>query len=322
MKNLTGSSQLRPVLLFDFKRFTAPHLDSPSGWAEGEALQEACMRKFLVAIALLFSCYDASLATAITVHYTGTYTGTWTGGYDPTMSSTPCPFNGPCSGAIGLTPFDLTFEFNTDLAQPGNFDSSHLISPFTGLILIPSVGHATFVSPQFFNSNTVAGNTFNIGNQTASDEAGVGFTRQTAQSEFLNRFGRQRLAVSISASSPDIPPFILANYTITNGLTGSGSLTFDYANFSFVGGVGRLFLTPLTLEVSVFPMTAAVPEPSTWVMLLLGFAFIGFTANHRKIPPGLNGLAKSAPETAAKLSWWVFKAAPKAEPRSSGFALA
>jgi len=35
-------------------------------------------------------------------------------------------------------------------------------------------------------------------------------------------------------------------------------------------------------DVSVTPLTAAVPEPSTWAMMLLGFAGIGFMAYRRK----------------------------------------
>jgi hypothetical protein len=32
---------------------------------------------------------------------------------------------------------------------------------------------------------------------------------------------------------------------------------------------------------------AAVPEPSTWAMLIIGFAGLGFTANRRKNKPAL-----------------------------------
>ena len=42
-----------------------------------------------------------------------------------------------------------------------------------------------------------------------------------------------------------------------------------------------------TGTVSATPITAAVPEPSTWAMLLLGFAGIGFLAYRRKSAPAL-----------------------------------
>jgi hypothetical protein len=37
----------------------------------------------------------------------------------------------------------------------------------------------------------------------------------------------------------------------------------------------------------VFDATASVPEPSTWAMMLLGFAGIGFMAYRRKAKPAL-----------------------------------
>jgi hypothetical protein len=36
-----------------------------------------------------------------------------------------------------------------------------------------------------------------------------------------------------------------------------------------------------------YSISAAVPEPSTWVMLLLGFAGVGFMAYRRKAKPAL-----------------------------------
>ncbi len=44
-------------------------------------------------------------------------------------------------------------------------------------------------------------------------------------------------------------------------------------------------------EVTVTPITAAVPEPSTWAMMVLGFAGLGFLAHRRK--------NRAAPTTAA-----------------------
>lgn len=46
-----------------------------------------------------------------------------------------------------------------------------------------------------------------------------------------------------------------------------------------------LFLVPQTLEISISPITDAVPEPSTWAMLLTGLAGIGFATYQRKLEP-------------------------------------
>jgi PEP-CTERM motif len=43
---------------------------------------------------------------------------------------------------------------------------------------------------------------------------------------------------------------------------------------TYGGGTAGLSLTPYAIEVSVERSVAAVPEPSTWAMLLFGFAGI------------------------------------------------
>jgi hypothetical protein len=65
---------------------------------------------------------------------------------------------------------------------------------------------------------------------------------------------------------------LVFQYTTTQttfDLSGYGNKAFSNARF-FSGGVA-----------------SAVPEPSTWAMLLLGFAVIGFTAYRRKSKPAL-----------------------------------
>jgi PEP-CTERM motif len=225
----------------------------------------------------LISC-DASLASSISVYYTGT----WNGNYDPTGGYgglfNPPPYPGPTYGQFDVTPFSLTFNFDTSLAQPGYFNTSHLgNSPFNGSYPnfdFPSVGSASFqgVVSKFF------------GNYGASDDAGGGFTSQSATSlEQLTRynilFGS---SVQISAYSPRIPSSILTSFSITSGLTGSGEVQFSYTDLYLGGGSVDLQLTPLTLSVS-----SDVPEPSTWAVMLLGFAGIGFMAYRRKSKPAL-----------------------------------
>jgi hypothetical protein len=43
----------------------------------------------------------------------------------------------------------------------------------------------------------------------------------------------------------------------------------------------------LILDVTTATVAPAVPEPSTWAMMLLGFAGIGFMAYRRKLKPAL-----------------------------------
>jgi hypothetical protein len=50
---------------------------------------------------------------------------------------------------------------------------------------------------------------------------------------------------------------------------------------TYGGGTAGLSLTPYAIEVSVERSVAAVPEPSTWAMLLFGFAGIGCVSYRR-----------------------------------------
>jgi hypothetical protein len=211
-----------------------------------------------------------SNADIVTVEYTGTYTGSWSGNYDPLNPVLQLPG----SGSYGTTPFSLTFVFDSQLAAPGYFTSNHLGNPLTGFpfSFYQSVGQATFTSPLF---------SFNAGEFSASDDAAEGSTTQTASSIV---FGRgviyQSPTINITASSPLIPASILSDFKITNGLTGSGTISYDYADTFLGGGMVELDLIPQTLDVSV-ALTDAVPEPSTWAMLILGFLGLGFVAYRR-----------------------------------------
>jgi hypothetical protein len=88
------------------------------------------------------------------------------------------------------------------------------------------------------------------------------------------------------------------SFTIST-LTGSESFTFDYfapgiytPSYSFVGtysetaNAGYFVPSPESLSLggnfAAFSIAPSVPEPSTWAMLLLGFAGVGFMAYRQK----------------------------------------
>jgi hypothetical protein len=98
-----------------------------------------------------------------------------------------------------------------------------------------------------------------------------------------------------TTSTGAILPESLSSYTsallilIAQGPDGSASdyfgmitalapITSSEGVFSFTGSI---------TENDNFPAAGAVPEPSTWAMLLLGFAGIGFMAYRRKSKPAL-----------------------------------
>jgi hypothetical protein len=80
-------------------------------------------------------------------------------------------------------------------------------------------------------------------------------------------------------------------------ITGSGTID-NFGIRPFTLGPSTIFFNGTTFEISwsgtdpVFGtiggfafLTAAVPEPSTWAMMLLGFAGLGFMAYRRKAKP-------------------------------------
>jgi hypothetical protein len=64
------------------------------------------------------------------------------------------------------------------------------------------------------------------------------------------------------------------------GFSCGGSSSFYASGFTLAGSGGAFFATVSTV-------TPAVPEPSTWAMMILGFAGIGFMAYRRKSRPAL-----------------------------------
>jgi PEP-CTERM motif len=56
------------------------------------------------------------------------------------------------------------------------------------------------------------------------------------------------------------------------------------SSFQAVGGTGAALGRPITGTLTI---SAAVPEPSTWAMMILGFVGVGFMAYRRKSKPAL-----------------------------------
>jgi hypothetical protein len=86
----------------------------------------------------------------------------------------------------------------------------------------------------------------------------------------------------ISVDHPDIPGSITVPFAILSGLTGYGSYSYTYVgNFTYFNQ--SFVLVPETITVTV----SGVPEPSTWAMMILGFAGIGVMTYRRKSKPAL-----------------------------------
>ena len=98
----------------------------------------------------------------------------------------------------------------------------------------------------------------------------------------------QLSGTSFSSISPGLDQI----FFIGDGLTGTG--TGDTQEFFVPTGATRLFLGIvddggffdnsglITVDITQNALTAAVPEPSTWAMMILGFSGVGFLAYRKK----------------------------------------
>ncbi|WP_084292939.1 PEPxxWA-CTERM sorting domain-containing protein [Bradyrhizobium sp. WSM3983] len=208
---------------------------------------------------ILATLFGASAnASVIQIDYTGTYSGSVTIG-NPSISQ----FS---TSTFGSAPFSLTFVF----------DSS---SPYVDQYSTPTSSALGGYRAGF---GSVAGvYSFDVsGNQNASDSAEIGSTSQTViDVDFSKAVTHPTLSMSVS--HPDIPASIFEPFTILNGLTGQGSYLYtSVGNFSYFSMEATL--VPKTIRVTVDGVSVAVPEPSTWAMLLLGFCGVGCVTYRRR----------------------------------------
>jgi hypothetical protein len=110
---------------------------------------------------------------------------------------------------------------------------------------------------------------------------------------------------NISVNDPGVPTFAFTNIqftqfdgsTITSGpqdngefnmvITAAGGQTFDTISFFHFQSGSPFGSVVRDLSFEVAEGISAVPEPSTWAMMILGFAGIGFMACRRKSKPAL-----------------------------------
>jgi PEP-CTERM motif len=160
-------------------------------------------------------------------------------------------------GSINRDAFTLTFQVNTSLGQRYN-------NPF-----IYDLHGAGASSPTLSGSLTINGKTVTLGSSYYGNFAtypgpsgGLGEVDPTS---------RQYLYAQILGNlhGPLEPIDTPYTYTAQSGDEHVGGFSFGGDSFELV---------PETVTLAV----AAVPEPSTWAMMLLGLAGVGFMAYRRK----------------------------------------
>jgi hypothetical protein len=203
---------------------------------------------------LKYICLGAGLflgaaAIAPTTARASTYTITFTGG-SPNPSNASFVFD------------NTTNTFTSFTVQWDGFTFNLLAIGFVGSNPNVDVNHpADYGVPRGYQGVTPAETFFNLMTSCGS-ATGIGCSFQ---------------ALASGNPSPISETFILEEYFLSN-------LTPLMATQEFllnIGASGSSALTGGSFSVS------SVPEPSSWVMLILGFAGIGFMAYRRKSKPAL-----------------------------------
>lgn len=158
-----------------------------------------------------------------------------------------------------------TFSFIQDgyLAQTNDFPQDTILSgTFTGSV--NSLGYITETELTHFHAS-ITTNGFNYIKPWDSVES------------FSFHPG---LPVDSASLNFKTPGFV----TLCVGASAAFGLCTNHRNGIF-GAVGPEILETLHPPIVTFDNVAAVPEPSTWAMMLLGFAGVGFMACRRKPTP-------------------------------------
>jgi PEP-CTERM motif len=160
-----------------------------------------------------------------------------------------------------------------------------------------NVGHLTYLGSTF--SDTTIGNQVAFGSAPANpnvDNFGS-FTLANGTDTYTGIFDLALTFTAPVGTSPN-PGIFTAN--ITGTVHGNdGSVSIDFGNtpetFTFDGGSFTLQVNDVDINLGSNPsvpitgliVASAVPEPSTWAMMILGFFGVGFMAYRRKQGPSL-----------------------------------
>jgi hypothetical protein len=174
----------------------------------------------------------------------------------------------------------ITANFTTEVTFPG-----------PTFVAVPPVGQVTFslnedgtIAASLSSNEIIIGFGFDsFGHFTSSNFSTVGFE----DTEFGTSFGTFQSGFDYPLRPPEVTSlsWTISNWSagpltsVSQVLGGAGSTAFvDFFLYTYVGDQVPL----IQYGANVSP----VPEPSTWAMMLLGFAGIGFMAYRRKLAIG------------------------------------
>ncbi len=130
-------------------------------------------------------------------------------------------------------------------------------------------GSFSFITPDFINSSSTSGTSIGLANLTSCSVTFGGGTcgNQILLNNASSFTSTPSDAISFGTSNGQGAAYYFADGAFTNFGT--------YSNIIFGSGQAA------TLRISLAP-TAAVPEPATWAMMLLGFGGIGVSLRRRR----------------------------------------
>jgi hypothetical protein len=167
--------------------------------------------------------------------------------------------------SLVLTPADAT-TYNIDLTAPGGVSGSVGGSIFPPPCYCAGLGE--FVSPAYLGN---PGDIFNFGSVVIETFL-IGSTPDPSSYNTI-RYGLSLVGVSFTYPAPLVPN-LWGSYSTTESLTYNLSFEIPADGTSIqLAWYGPYQYTPPDALVAL-----SVPEPSTWAMLLIGFAGIGFAS--------------------------------------------
>ena len=248
------------------------------------------MRMLGYVAALVSGLIFASPATEASAEIiTVTYTGIVTGGWDTTGV-----FGSTAANAYVGDTYTEVFKFDSTLGSTSIATNSTQYAGNYSLSGGPNNPDHS-VSPAISVTMTLNGHSYTLGGDSSGLLTGLNIPPGFGEQSELNTTLADNGIGSASAhlTSPNggnagVPASIFIPYTYVAQAGDDGN-----ADFLLAIGPSGLDVHTLASEVqlSVSDSVGAVPEPSTWAMMVLGFAGIGFMAYRRKVKPQNQWLA-------------------------------
>jgi PEP-CTERM motif-containing protein len=195
---------------------------------------------------------------------------------------------GGSNDLVGQT-YIAKFVFDTSMGTEVNTSSQHYVSGGVGLGAPSPAISATLT----IGSTTISVPTSWDAEIYTHDQTAFGFGEQNhVVIDYVNNaavYSYRDLQAYVFGSSGTIPFSLDGPFSYTIAAGDSGYLSYSGSVYDYVTAQQIESLT-INGDVSTLTVSSGVPEPSTWTMLMLGFAGVGWMAYRRKAKPALMAL--------------------------------